>query len=715
MTDWLARLRCPCCGGAFSLEELPAGARLRCRRRAWPVAEAIPVLKEGPETDLALELLASGDEEGAVAVLAGPPFRSRLDLARMRFGEWVLGRAAGGGPATRRIARRLRRSALHGFARTVHELFGRPPWKHPGTAFYFTHRRSDPTFVVAEALVATMLPGRKPVLEIGCGVGHLLASLGVANSPEEVAGTDSLFAALLLARRYVAPGTFLVCADAAAPLPFEDGLFGAVVCSDALFDFPSLPLAAAEMARVLAPRGTALLLHLHNRLVPHRYTGRCPLSPAEYLELLAPLNPLLVDESAVLDAVGSEGEASLPWSADAALFDRCADLAAIGGDRSGDKRFRGPVLPLPVGPLVLNPLYEASPERSFVRLRRIAHRFTLEEERGRLAQLLPEEAILPLETYRSLPCWPPAPELSDGSLCARVVLPMPAGTLSGGHGFVRAAPPLPGPRPRRSGPARTLREALDRRRAPALAQRVREAAARNLPSGGLLVLAGHRVTPRRTADPLDLAVPAASLARVLDVLATAGSVVSFDDGMERLAAGGLSPGLCFALSFDDGTEDTLEWGARVLREHGVRAGAFLCGARSADGAGRFWWDRAGGGGRRADPRDYLLCADVFVVGHHSHGHRSLETLPEAELERELLPLEVPTRPWLAYPFGRMEDAGPRAARAARKAGFEAGFTMQPGIALPGANRLLLPRIPLYDEPASALLERILALLEGPRP
>ncbi len=676
------------------------------------MVEEIPVLREGPETDRALELLAEGRHRDAVSVLSAPPFRSRADQVLMRLGEWVLGRPAAEGPAARRIARRLDRGSHEGFAATVQLLFGRPPWGHPGTAEYFVHRRSDPSFVAAEAFAAALLQEKAPVLDLGCGVGHLLASLGTTHGIENVAGADGLFAALLLARRYVAPRAFLVCADAGLPLPFEDGLFGAIVCADAFFDFPSLPLAASELKRVLAPDGTALLPHLHNRLVPHRYPGRCPLSPAEYLEVLAPLAPRLTDERAVLDAALERRSARFSWTRDPAALESTPDLSAVGGDVSDDWIGTGPIPPAPVGPLAVNPLYEARRDGQIVRLRRGRHRYTSEEESGEVAQILPDESMLAWEVYRRLPSWDAAPGLQRTLIRARVVLPTPPGTLPGGRGFVEGSPPPPLPRRHRSGIARLVREARDQTRVKDLARALRdEAHLRLAAGGGLAVLAGHRVTPRRGPDPLDLAIPADALTRALEALALAGPILPFDEAIAGLASGRLPEGMSFALTFDDGTEDTLEWGAAILRDRGLRAGAFLCGREAVDAEGRFWWDRSKCGGRRASPQDYLLRGDVFLSGHHGHSHRSLETLSDGELERELLALEVPTGPWLAYPFGRMEDAGPRAARAARNAGFETALTMRPGIAVPGGDPLLLPRIALYDEPPGALLARILELLQ----
>jgi SAM-dependent methyltransferase len=674
--------------------------------------EGIAVLVEGPETDRALELLEAGNEQRAVAVVASRPFRSRLDVVRMRLGEWVFGRPEGEGPAPARIARRLEESSHRGFVATVEELFGRAPWSHPGTAAYFAYRRSDPSFIAAETLASALLRHKRPALDLGCGPGHLLASLAVEGGSEELVGVDSLFAALLLARRYIAPAAFLVCADAGAPLPFRDSVFEAVVCSDAWLDFPSIPLAAAEIRRVLAREGSALLPHLHNRLVPHHYRGRCPLAPSEILEVLSDLDPALLDEADVLRAALGAGQGVLEWTRDGRRLESAPDLVAAGGRLPDVVRLEGPVPPVPVGPLGANPLYEAHREGDVVRLRRTPFRYTTEQERGEIPGLLPTEAVLPWSSYRKLPAWEAPPGLPEALLRSRIVLPMPAAAFPGRRGFIGGAPPPPSRRSLARAVFRTARGIGDRPRATRLARELRERCHVGFPGGAVAILAGHRVTGRRVPDPLDLSVPATVLEEFIRAIALVGKILPFEEAIGCLLERHLPEGVSFALSFDDGTEETLEWGAPVLGRHGLRAAAFLCGSDAADENGRFWWDGAGGGGRRADPRRYLVRSDVFAPGHHTHTHRSLETLPEPELSRELRPLEVPTKAWLAYPFGRMEDAGPRAVAAARAAGFVAAFTMVPGIALPGDDPLLLPRIALYDEPPSRLLERIMTAVEN---
>ncbi len=99
----------------------------------------------------------------------------------------------------------------------------------------------------------------------------------------------------------------------------------------------------------------------------------------------------------------------------------------------------------------------------------------------------------------------------------------------------------------------------------------------------------------------------------------------------------------------------------------------------------------------------LLCKDPLVsVGAHGHGHLSLASASERALEEEL----VRPRTRLAelcgsafldvvsYPFGRPPYVDERVMRAARAAGYQAGFTALPGVARPGDHLFHLPRLGL---------------------
>src|SRR5204862_5928725 len=74
---------------------------------------------------------------------------------------------------------------------------------------YFLYRFSDPTYVVADAVVrsaaGTVLHGARRAVDICGGSGHLTRSLMDLSSPAPVLA-DLYFAKVWLARRFTAPG-----------------------------------------------------------------------------------------------------------------------------------------------------------------------------------------------------------------------------------------------------------------------------------------------------------------------------------------------------------------------------------------------------------------------------------------------------------------------------------------------------------------------------
>jgi SAM-dependent methyltransferase len=100
-------------------------------------------------------------------------------------------------------------------------------------------------------------PGRR-VADIGCGTGELLAELATAWPTSELVGVDFAASRLRTAAAAAAPVT-LVDADLGAPLPFGDGAFDTVFCTEVL-EHLKQPLAALrEMRRVLTPGGRLTL------------------------------------------------------------------------------------------------------------------------------------------------------------------------------------------------------------------------------------------------------------------------------------------------------------------------------------------------------------------------------------------------------------------------------------------------------------------------
>lgn len=125
---------------------------------------------------------------------------------------------------------------------------------------------------VWQRLVLPRLSG-SDVLEVGCGIGKLLADLvetgytcaAIDSSPEMVAASRAE-----LRRRGLALDATPIVVAAVQRLPFADNSFDAVVSTfptDYIFD----PLALVEIARVLRPGGRVIVV-LGANLLPTRLT-----------------------------------------------------------------------------------------------------------------------------------------------------------------------------------------------------------------------------------------------------------------------------------------------------------------------------------------------------------------------------------------------------------------------------------------------------------
>jgi SAM-dependent methyltransferase len=147
-------------------------------------------------------------------------------------------------------------------------------------ATHFHWTTTDRGFApVEDALLAAPLAALQfPCLEVGCGEGTNLARLATRGP---VIGVDRHPAKVRFAARAV-PGARLAAADAIR-LPFADGRFRGVLIRDLLHHLPRPEDALAEVARVLAPGGTLVVMEpnganplvaLQARLVPAEAVAR---------------------------------------------------------------------------------------------------------------------------------------------------------------------------------------------------------------------------------------------------------------------------------------------------------------------------------------------------------------------------------------------------------------------------------------------------------
>jgi len=396
-------LRCPFCGGRFNLHDSArrsaADGRIEsgviwCECCAFPIVAGIPVLRADDASRSAMQALEAGREEDALFTLLG------LDRAR--------------GDAFRPL--------LAGSESTYRDAIAILSPDPEGT--YFVYRFSDPTFVMAEAVLEalsqepTAFPG--PVLDLCGGSGHLTRVLTAIQPAHTVVLADMYFWKLWLAKTFTAPACVAVCCDANQPLPFGRGAFPSVVLSDAFPYIWHKRLLADEMVRQAGPAGTIVMPHLHSSL-GWNFSAGMTLTPRSYASLFADLQPrLFPDEALITAAVDGAGlDLSHPRTAEALGSENSFTLIASRNDRLF-RTYAPPSPARPSGVLIVNPLYRivVHGARSVLTLRFPTPEY--EEEFGACRRYLPE--TLTLDADLSAPVSAATPGLDVQTLRRRRVL-----------------------------------------------------------------------------------------------------------------------------------------------------------------------------------------------------------------------------------------------------------------------------------------------------
>ena len=380
-------LRCPYCGGRLELvEALPhrseggdlSSGILGCHCCTFPVVSGIPVMHLEPWAVAAREAIEADRVDEAERVLLAPGDEAR----GKRFQEL---------------------SAIPTSSyRELVEALG--PAVEGG---YFLYRFSDPTYLVAraviEAVAGTVLERGGRAIDVCGGSGHLTRSLlGLSSEAPVIA--DLYFAKLWLARRFLAPTCEPVCCDANAPLPFARGSFDFAVCSDIFHYIWTKRRFVSELVRLIEHPGPAAVVisHLHNERQWSPSFGQ-PLPPEGYRDLFEALTPRLFSESGLLADVIAGGPLDLARRDDDATLDADPALTIVASRHEDVYRAH----PLEVqsvarGELRLNPLYASEVDGDQVRLRLVFPSPEYEDEYGDCRRYLPEELVLDLRALDAL-------------------------------------------------------------------------------------------------------------------------------------------------------------------------------------------------------------------------------------------------------------------------------------------------------------------------
>jgi hypothetical protein len=243
---------------------------------------------------------------------------------------------------------------------------------------YFLYRFSDPTFLVAQAVVravaGTVLRRSDRSIDICGGSGHLTRSLlGLTAAPPVLA--DLYFAKAWLARRFTAPGCEPVCCDGNAPMPFTRGAFRFAMCTDAFMYIWTKRQFVGEMERLIdaahhgADGGAILIGHTHNERTWSPSHGQ-PLSPEGYANLFETITPRIFAEAGLFSDVVDHALLDLSRRDPTEALDRDPALTIIASRHAGvfTRHHLEPV-DRAAGEFRLNPLYEIEPAGDEFRLR----------------------------------------------------------------------------------------------------------------------------------------------------------------------------------------------------------------------------------------------------------------------------------------------------------------------------------------------------------
>jgi len=414
-TQTLNILRCPYCGGRLEVvsslyhrieaDEI-ADAVLGCHCCIFPVISGIPVLHLEGAARPALEHLKAGQPDLARRTM----LNLDDDALATRFDEVSASASA-----------------------TYRDLVDALGPNFEGG--YFLYRFSDPTYIVAHAVVravaGTVLADGGRAVDICGGSGHLTrALLDLSSAPPVLA--DLYFSKIWLARRFTAPGCEAVCCDGNSPMPFARGAFRYAMCSDAFQYIWTKRQFVGEMLRLIddgGGRGAAVIGHTHNQRTWSPSQGQ-PLAPEGYRDLFETLEPRIFGEAGLFADVVSGGPLDLSRQDSPQTLDADPALTIVASRHPGVYRPHrlNELDGQPArGVFRLNPLYvvERGPDGARLRLRFPSADY--EDEYGACRQYLPDEVTIgaaALEALEAHPAGRLAGELA-GLARRRVVLDLP--------------------------------------------------------------------------------------------------------------------------------------------------------------------------------------------------------------------------------------------------------------------------------------------------
>ena len=421
-------LRCPFCSGtlrstkADQLRDAPEYDILVCYCGHYPVVAGIPVLKkgnigsDGKTSAEVIALIEGGRHREALLSMIMPPSPASTELLPV----WIQYL-----PSIKGIRRLKHRSHLKALGRwqekTASALtdpeknalacdlldcyFRRSGLKKNDRYDYFAYRFGQPRHLMALSFASVIRQPRKPILDLGCGMGHLTRTLVQRGEGQSIIGMDGNFFYLYIAKHWIAPQATYVCCWGEPSLPFPDEAFSTAFCSDAFNYFTHKATSIRELKRITRNDGLIMLIYLRNPLFKYPYCGE-PLLLEGYQALVADMPHRLVSNNVILTRYLQRQGPPLVKSAEAGDLAQEPTLSVIISHRGEIFRDYGRFEEWPhaEGRLELNPLYveEKRDGSGNVYFRRSFPAAWYEEDNAECKQYLPEVVCINSKTLLDL-------------------------------------------------------------------------------------------------------------------------------------------------------------------------------------------------------------------------------------------------------------------------------------------------------------------------
>lgn len=310
---------------------------------------------------------------------------------------------------------------------------------------YFSFRYTQPRHLAALSLASVLRDATGPVLDLACGIGHLTHYLSYGLPEKRVVGIDRDFFRLFVAKNYIAPQAAFICGEADASLPFADGTFEGVLCSDAFFCFLNRASAVREMQRVTGPDGTIVVTRARNDAVEPRQGYEFTVEGYRRLFSSNGFNFRLFSEDTLLGQYLARAGIDLTVDDQANLLARSEWLSIVASQsRAPFKRYRAwSTWPHSIGLLGVNPLYARTLRNGEVDLQVHFPSLWYRYQNAKFLEYAPERCSMPAALITAVDSGKASADEVQPYLDRFVVIGMPDRYLPVAEGGARSARATP--------------------------------------------------------------------------------------------------------------------------------------------------------------------------------------------------------------------------------------------------------------------------------